>query len=102
MDASSPAIVRDPAKCILCGKCVRVCEEVEGVGCIDFIGRGSATTVGPALDQGLNVSSCVNCGQCIMVCPTGALSEHSNLPPVLAALATPGSPWWCSTRRRWP
>lgn len=90
MDASSPAIVRDPAKCILCGKCVRVCEEVEGVGCIDFIGRGSATTVGPALDQGLNVSSCVNCGQCIMVCPTGALSEHSNLPPVLAALGDPG------------
>jgi iron-only hydrogenase group A len=67
-----------------------VCEEVEGVGCIDFIGRGSATTVGPALDQGLNVSSCVNCGQCIMVCPTGALSEHSNLPPVLAALGDPG------------
>ncbi|MBK7672919.1 MAG: (2Fe-2S)-binding protein [bacterium] len=90
MDASSPAIVRDPAKCILCGKCVRVCEEVEGVGCIDFIGRGSATTVGPALDQGLNVSSCINCGQCIMVCPTGALSEHSNLPPVLAALGDPG------------
>ncbi|MBK9777580.1 MAG: (2Fe-2S)-binding protein [bacterium] len=89
MDASSPAIVRDPAKCILCGKCVRVCEEVEGVGCIDFIGRGSATTVGPALDQGLNVSSCINCGQCIMVCPTGALSEHSNLPPVLAALGDP-------------
>jgi len=90
MDASSPAIVRDPAKCILCGKCVRVCEEVMKVGCIDFIGRGSSTTVGPALDQGLNVSSCVNCGQCILVCPTGALSEHSAVPSVLAALNDPG------------
>ena len=90
-DASSPAIVRDPAKCILCGKCVRVCEEVQGVGCLDFIGRGSATTVGPALDQGLNVSSCVTCGQCLMVCPTGALSEHSSAPAVLAALGDPGA-----------
>ncbi len=88
-DVSSPAIVRDPAKCILCGRCVRVCEEVQGVGCLDFIGRGSGTTVGPALDQGLNVSSCVNCGQCLLVCPTGALSEHPSLPTVLAALADP-------------
>ena len=67
MDTSSPSIVRDPAKCILCGKCVRVCEEVQGIGCIDFVGRGSKTVVGTAFDQGLNVSSCVNCGQCIMV-----------------------------------
>ncbi|MDM7913842.1 MAG: 2Fe-2S iron-sulfur cluster-binding protein, partial [Candidatus Eisenbacteria bacterium] len=89
LDASSPAIVRDPAKCILCGKCVRVCEEIEGVGCIDFVGRGSRTVVGPALNQGLNVSSCVNCGQCILVCPTGALSEQSALPAVLAALEDP-------------
>ncbi len=89
LDASSPAIVRDPAKCILCGKCVRVCEEIEGVGCIDFVGRGSGTIVGPALKQGLNVSSCVNCGQCILVCPTGALSEQGALPAVLAALERP-------------
>lgn len=89
IDAGSPAIVRDPAKCILCGKCVRVCEEVQGVGCLDFIGRGSATTVGPALDQGLNVSSCVNCGQCLLVCPTGALSAHPATATVLAALADP-------------
>jgi iron-only hydrogenase group A len=90
MDASSPSIVRDRAKCILCGKCVRVCEEVQGVGCIDFVGRGSRTVVGTAFHQGLNVSSCINCGQCIMVCPTGALCEQNSIPRVMAALEDPG------------
>ncbi|MFW5799143.1 MAG: [FeFe] hydrogenase, group A, partial [Planctomycetota bacterium] len=80
---------RDPSKCILCGKCVRVCEEVQGVSCIDFIGRGSKTRVGTAFDQGLNVSSCINCGQCIMVCPTGALREQSDVKDVIAALDDP-------------
>ncbi len=89
LDTSSPSLVRDPAKCILCGKCVRVCEEMQGIGCIDFVGRGSRTVVGTAFDQGLNVSSCINCGQCIMVCPTGALCEQSGIPRVLAALADP-------------
>ena len=89
LDTSSPSIVRDPAKCILCGKCVRVCDEVQGIGCIDFVNRGSRTVVGTAFDQGLNVSSCINCGQCIMVCPTAALSEQNDLPRVLAALAEP-------------
>jgi NADH dehydrogenase/NADH:ubiquinone oxidoreductase subunit G len=76
LDVSSPSLLRDPEKCILCGRCVRVCEEVQGVGAIDFIGRGSQTTVGTAFEQGLNVSSCIYCGQCIMVCPTGALREQ--------------------------
>jgi len=89
IDASSPAMLRDPAKCILCGKCVRVCEEVQGVAAIDFIGRGCKTTVGPAFDQGLNLSNCISCGQCINVCPTGALREVSHLKPVTDALADP-------------
>ncbi|MFW6161905.1 MAG: [FeFe] hydrogenase, group A, partial [Planctomycetota bacterium] len=89
VDASSPAIVRDPAKCILCGRCVRMCEEVQGVAAIDFIGRGSRATVGTAFGEGLNVSSCVNCGQCINVCPTGALAEQSHLKAVQDALADP-------------
>lgn len=89
MDVSSPAITRDPEKCVLCGKCVRVCEEVQGVAAIDFVGRGSKTFIGCAFDQGLNVSSCVNCGQCILVCPTGALSERSYLSEVVSALADP-------------
>ena len=89
IDTSSPSIIRDPAKCILCGKCVRVCEEVQGVSAIDFIGRGSKARVGTAFDQGLNVSSCVNCGQCIVVCPTGALREQSHAKEVLNAIANP-------------
>lgn len=88
-DMSSPSIVRDPAKCILCGRCVRVCEEVQGVSAIDFIGRGSRTEVGTAFGEGLNVSACINCGQCIQVCPTGALSEQDQIAQVIAALDDP-------------
>ena len=89
LDISSPSIIRDPSKCILCGKCVRVCEEVQGVGAIDFIGRGSRSKVGTAFDDGLNISTCVNCGQCILACPTGALAEKSHVQNVLDALADP-------------
>lgn len=89
VDTSSPSLVRDPAKCILCGRCVRVCEEIQGVAAIDFSGRGSGTTVGTAFEQGLNVSSCINCGQCVMVCPTGALREQSSLKEVTDALDGP-------------
>ncbi len=89
LDISSPSIERDPAKCILCGKCVRVCEEIQSVGAIDFIGRGSKTKIGTAFDEGLNVSTCINCGQCITVCPTGALREQSHVKQVEAALTDP-------------
>jgi NADH-quinone oxidoreductase subunit G/NADP-reducing hydrogenase subunit HndD len=89
MDVSSPSITRDPEKCVLCGKCVRVCEEIQGVSAIDFVGRGSRTFVGCAFDRGLNVSSCINCGQCILICPTGALTEHTYLNEVMAALSDP-------------
>jgi iron-only hydrogenase group A len=88
-DVSSPSIVRDPDKCVLCGKCVRVCEEIQGVSAIDFIGRGSRAFVGTAFDKGLNVSSCINCGQCVVACPTGALQERSHVEEVIAALADP-------------
>jgi len=87
LDVSSPSITRDPEKCILCGKCVRVCEETQTVACIDFIKRGSDTFIGCAFDASLNVSSCVNCGQCINVCPTGALTEKSSVQPVMDSLA---------------
>lgn len=89
VDSSNPSIVRDPAKCILCGRCVRVCEEIQGVAAIDFIGRGSQTQIGTAFREGLNVSSCINCGQCVMVCPTGALREKSSVKEVVEALNDP-------------
>ena len=89
LDVSSPSILRDPDKCILCGRCVRVCEEVQGISAIDFVNRGSRAFIGTAFDTGLNLSSCVNCGQCVLVCPTGALSETSSLADVVAALSDP-------------
>jgi len=88
-DLSSLSLERDPDKCILCGRCVRMCEEIIGVSAIDFINRGSHTVIGTTFNQGLNTSSCVNCGQCIMVCPTGALSEKNNIDTVIAALNDP-------------
>ncbi|MFP4379958.1 MAG: NADH-dependent [FeFe] hydrogenase, group A6 [Candidatus Sumerlaeia bacterium] len=89
MDIANPSLVRDPDKCILCGKCVRICEEVQSVAAIDFSGRGSQAKVTTAFDQALNVSSCVNCGQCIRVCPTGALREQSDIKKVDNALSDP-------------
>jgi iron-only hydrogenase group A len=87
IDNSSPSLVRSQDKCILCGRCVRTCEEVMGVACIDFAHRGSKSSVGTAFNDGVNTSSCVSCGQCIMVCPTGALSERDYSRPVVNALA---------------
>lgn len=89
LDRSSASIVRDPAKCILCGRCVRMCEEVMGVSAIDFIHRGSNTVIGTAYNMGLNISSCVNCGQCILVCPTGALTEKNHFGEIRQALDDP-------------
>lgn len=73
IDDSSAAIVRNPNKCILCGDCVRMCEEIQGVGVLGFAHRGSKIQVTPAFDRKLGHVDCVNCGQCTSVCPTGAL-----------------------------
>ncbi|HRU02352.1 MAG TPA: [FeFe] hydrogenase, group A, partial [Victivallales bacterium] len=89
LDITSPSIIRDPAKCILCGKCVRMCEEIQGISSIDFVRRGSKMQICPAFEESLNVSSCINCGQCITVCPTGALREKSYLQEVHDALQNP-------------
>jgi len=78
LDQSSPGIVRDPSKCILCGRCIRVCEEVQDVSTFDFINRGNSTLVATSMSKDMNFSNCINCGQCIMVCPTGALHEKTS------------------------
>jgi iron-only hydrogenase group A len=86
LDQSSPAIVRELAKCILCGRCVRVCEEVITSTSLDFINRGRQTHIGAAMDRDFNFSSCINCGQCVLVCPTGALHEKHNITEVQESL----------------
>ncbi len=89
IDDSSPSLVRDPNKCVLCGDCVRACSEIQGVGAIDFLGRGAATHVGPAFGKGLADVECVNCGLCAAVCPTGALSPKPEIDAVWRALHNP-------------
>ena len=71
LDESSECIVRDPNKCILCGDCVRTCEEIQGLGILDFAFRGSKMQVMPAFDRAMSQTDCVGCGQCRVVCPTG-------------------------------
>jgi iron-only hydrogenase group A len=89
LDQSSPAIVRELSKCILCGRCVRVCEEVITATSLDFINKGRATHVGAAMDRDFNFSSCIHCGQCVLVCPTGALHEKHNIAEVQEYLNKP-------------
>ena len=89
LDQSSPAIVRELSKCILCGRCVRVCEEVVTSTSLDFINKGSQIHVGPAMDRDFNFSSCIHCGQCVLVCPTGALHEKHNINEVQEYLNNP-------------
>ncbi len=89
VDASSPSLVRDPNKCVLCGDCVRVCAEIQGIGAIDFAHRGAQATVLPAFGKDLNAVECVYCGQCARVCPTGALTPKPDIDPVWNALHNP-------------
>ncbi len=86
IDYSSPAIVRDPNKCILCGNCVRVCSELQGIGVLGFANRGTEATVTPAFEKKLSETDCVSCGQCRVFCPTGALTIRTNMDEVWEAL----------------
>ncbi|MAT57660.1 MAG: ferredoxin [Ignavibacteriae bacterium] len=82
LDLSSHAISRDPNKCILCGDCVRACEEIQGIGVIDFTHRGSEVVVSPAFGKEIGKGECVDCGQCARVCPTGAIIPKSEIEDV--------------------
>ena len=91
IDRSSYAIVRDPNKCVLCGNCVRVCSEIQGVGVLGFAHRGTDATVVPAFNRNLSETNCVSCGQCRVVCPTGALHIRNCMESVWQALGDPNT-----------
>lgn len=89
VDDSSTSVVRDQEKCILCGRCIGACGNIQTVHAIDFANRGFDTVVAPAYQKPLSESVCINCGQCIISCPVGALTEKENVADVWKALADP-------------
>lgn len=88
-DNTSLAIFRDPNKCILCGDCVRVCEELQGQGILNYAHRGSELQVMPAFDRKLADTKCVGCGQCAAVCTTGAITVKNQIGQTWQALHDP-------------
>jgi NADH-quinone oxidoreductase subunit G len=89
LDTSSPSIVRDPGKCVLCGRCIRMCNEIQSVGVIDYARRGPELKVTTFLDKGLGNVECINCGQCIHVCPVAAIKEQTSIKEVWKAIEDP-------------
>ncbi len=86
IDNSSPSIVRDSSKCVLCRRCVTVCNQIQGVSLMNPHHRGFSTFIGPSEDELLGESICTNCGQCVLVCPVGALKEKDSTEQVWEAL----------------
>ena len=89
IDDSSPSIIRDSSKCILCGDCVRECNEIQKVGAIDFAHRGSNAAISTAFNKPIAESLCVNCGQCAAHCPTGAIIVRDDTSKVLDMIDDP-------------
>ena len=89
LDESTPGIIRDPNKCILCRRCVTVCQEVQGVGTLAPRARGFDTIIAPGQGDLLSEAICVQCGQCAAVCPVGAISEKDDIDEVWEAIDDP-------------
>jgi NADH-quinone oxidoreductase subunit G len=89
VDLTSPSIARNPAKCILCGDCVRTCREIQSVGALDFAYRGAQARVVTSFNKGMGEVECVNCGQCVKACPVGALTIKSDISRVWDAVYDP-------------
>ena len=83
---TNPAIVRDPDKCIRCGRCIRACKDVQGIAALTYAGRSSDIVVTTAFDKPMEATDCILCGQCSLVCPTGAIVEKDDTQKVLDAL----------------
>ena len=88
-DDSTGSLILNPEKCILCGRCAAVCQQMQGVWALEFIGRGEKSRIAPAADVTLNESPCIKCGQCSAHCPVGAIYEHSHAKEVYAAVNDP-------------
>jgi NADP-reducing hydrogenase subunit HndD len=88
-DHSGVSVARNPNKCILCGRCIRVCSETQAINNLSQHGRGFTTVVCPAHGRNMDESTCIQCGQCITVCPTAALLEKNDTEAVWSALANP-------------
>lgn len=86
---TNPSIVRDPSKCIRCGRCIRACKDVQGIAALTYAGRSSDIIVTTAFNKPMEKTDCVLCGQCSLVCPTGAIVEKDDTQKVLDALQNP-------------